>query len=195
MVSRGFLPNDRDSMGISNNFYVKLKQGSDYEILVELAEKSNIKIRGRDRFMPLWYILSCDQNSTLNSIDAANYFYESGLFENTEPEFILHNLFSGQVKPSDPYFSDQWYLWNVGQSGGLFAMDMNMIPAWVLSKGTDVRIAIFDTGFEMDHPDLIANVSGVGYDVETGTSPSVVYTLHGTAVAGIAGAAQNYIAS
>ena len=91
MVAPALLSNNGDPMGISNNFYVKLKQESDFGILVELAERSNIKIRGRDRYMPLWYVLSCDQNSNLNSIDAANYFYESGLFENTEPEFILHN--------------------------------------------------------------------------------------------------------
>jgi subtilisin family serine protease len=45
----------------------------------------------------------------------------------------------------------------------------------------------------MNHPDLVNNVYGTGYDTKTSSSPSVVRGEHGTACAGIIGAQQNSI--
>ncbi len=50
--------------------------------------------------------------------------------------------------PNDPLFSSQWHLNNMGLS-----------TAWDQTSGsTDVIVAVLDTGFDMDHPDLSANV-------------------------------------
>lgn len=95
LVMPGLLPKDGVSMGVSNIFYVKLKHESDYHRLANLARRNKIKVRGQDKYMPLWYTLSCDRNSKLNPIDGANHFFKSGLFESTEPEFIMRNLHNG----------------------------------------------------------------------------------------------------
>ena len=79
-------------LGISNNFYVKLFKEEDRNRLFELAEKYSVQILGYNEFMPLWFTLSCDRESSLNNIEAANSFYETGLFESAEPELLYHNL-------------------------------------------------------------------------------------------------------
>jgi len=115
------------------------------------------------------------------------------LFETAEPEFIYHNIgLSSNPLSNDPFFGDQWGLKNTGQYGSAYAgIDIKVEEAWTISTGSGVKIAIYDGGFEMNHPDLQANVYDVGFDITNGTPPSQVRHQHGTACAGIVGAIQN----
>lgn len=81
---------------------------------------------------------------------------------------------------------------NTGQNGGTSGIDIHAEQAWNITTGSSsIRVAVYDQGFEMNHPDLQNNVYGTGYDAETGTTPSIVRGNHGTACAGIVGAQQN----
>jgi len=150
-------------LGISNNFYVKLFKEEDRNSLFELADKHSIQVLGYNEFMPLWFTLSCTQQTPLGTMDAANLFFETDLFECAEPEFLYHNLFLS----NDTYFSDQWGLKNTGQYDGTIGVDIKAEQAWTIATGSNVRVAIFDHGFEMDHPDLVNNTYGTGYDATT----------------------------
>ena len=175
-------------LGLSNNFYVKLYRTDDAKILYDMAKNYSIQILGYNEFMPLWFTLSCTKETSYNAIEAANVFFESGLFESSEPEFLYHDL----VISNDPYFTSQWGLKNTGQYGGTPGIDINAEEAWNITTGSsNIRVAVFDHGFEMNHPDLQNNVFGTGYDATTGTSPAWVRGDHGTACAGIVGAQQN----
>jgi subtilisin family serine protease len=132
--------------------------------------------------------LSCDKETSLNALEAANLFFESNLFEKSEPELLYHNLLTS----NDQYFPNQWGLKNTGQYCNTSNIDISAENAWNTTTGSsNIRIAVFDQGIKMDHPDLVNNIYGTGYDAQTGTSPSVVRGYHGTACAGIAGAQQN----
>ncbi|PTT75835.1 MULTISPECIES: S8 family serine peptidase [unclassified Chryseobacterium] len=189
VASPCFISGEKQKMGMSNNFYVKLKSKNDLKLLNELAQKNNVEVLGYNEYMPLWFTISCSKNSTLpTAIEMSALFYETGSFEASEPEFMYHNL----EATADPSYPNQWSLKNTGQFGASYAgIDIKAESAWTLSTGANVKTAIFDHGFEMNHPDLAANVFGSGYDAQTNTSPSVVRGSHGTACAGIAGAVQN----
>jgi subtilisin family serine protease len=175
-------------LGISNNFYVKLYRTDDAKVLYNMAKNYSIQILGYNEFMPLWFTLSCTKETSYNAIEAANVFFESGLFESSEPEFLYHDL----LISNDPYFTSQWGLKNTGQYGGTPGIDINAEEAWNITTGSStIRVAVFDHGFEMNHPDLQNNVFGTGYDATTGTSPAWVRGDHGTACTGIVGAQQN----
>lgn len=175
-------------LGLTNNFYVKLKSLSDETLLYNYVQSNDLEVIGSDPYSPEWYVISCTKQNSLNALEYANQFHESGIFESAEPEFTYHDLQAS----TDPFFSDQWGLKNTGQYGSAYeGIDIKAEQAWTISKGNNIKVAVFDSGFEMNHPDLVQNVFGNGFNVMTGTSPSQVTGEHGTACAGIIGAVQN----
>lgn len=172
---------------ITNNFYVKLKSPETVSLLEEMAAEYHIDIVGCNEYMPLWYTLSCTNSSLLSSIDAANAFYESGLFELSEPEFSYYDL----AQSNDTYYSLQWGINNTGQYNVGTGIDINVQDAWEVTKGRGIKIAVYDQGIELTHPDLANNISSLSFDAQTKSSPSRIRGSHGTACAGIIGAVQD----
>ncbi len=174
-------------LGLTNHFYVKINSES-VNTLYDYAQKNELEVLGQDPFMKNWYMISCTKDNLKNALEYANQFKESGLFITAEPEFVYHDL----QLTNDPLYPNQWGLLNTGQYGSAYSgIDINAVQAWNITKGNNVKVAIYDHGFEMNHPDLAANVYGTGFDATTGTSPSQVRGNHGTACAGIIGAVQN----
>lgn len=81
---------------------------------------------------------------------------------------------------TDEFRSAQWNLERIGAE-----------TAWQLADGSDVTIAVLDTGFYPEHPDLAGNVVGTYDAVDGGSDVTVSYPdcgTHGTHVAGVAAA-------
>jgi hypothetical protein len=184
-VSPCFKTNDGKNLGITNNFYVKLKLNN-VSTLYNYALTNNLEVLGKKTYLTDWYMISCTKNNSKNALEFANQFYETGLFDATEPEFVYHN----SVLSTDPLFNNQWGIKNTGQHGSQY-IDIKAEQAWNISKGNNIKVAIFDQGCELNHPDLITNVFGQGFNAETNSSPSLVLGKHGTSCAGIVGATQN----
>ena len=68
------------------------------------------------------------------------------------------------------------------------ALTLEKAHRWSTGKG--VRIAIIDTGVDVDHPDLRGRITRVGNFVERGEQ-GFTSDIHGTAVAGVIAAATN----
>jgi subtilisin family serine protease len=114
---------------------------------------------------------------------------------------------SQSVAPNDPSFGVQWGLANTGQSvnstAGTPGADVDATEAWAVTTGSSSPvIVILDSGVQLDHPDLAANLwdnpGGIG-SCPAGTHGYNVVALpptcdpsddngHGTHVAGIVGA-------
>ena len=71
--------------------------------------------------------------------------------EFAEPDYIVH---ATAVFPSDPQFSQEWYMHNAGQSGGKVDADIDAPEAWTTTPGAPVLIGVIDTGIDMGHQDL-----------------------------------------
>mgnify|MGYP002623106982 CR=1 FL=1 len=177
-----------EEVGISHLFYVKLNNESDRETLHALADQHNVSVIGNNRFMPLWYTLSCSLESSGNALEVANSFYESKAFAAAEPDFLVE--FDVQ-SANDEHFHQQWGFENTGQHGGNVGIDINACDAWNHTTGdSSIIVAVLDHGIELNHPDM-PNMASVSYDTVTGSSPSQVHGSHGTACAGIVGAVRN----
>ncbi len=89
--------------------------------------------------------------------------------------------------PSDPLFTRQWGLMNTAGTGP----DINILPAWEISKGEGVNVGVIDSGFDMTHEDLSANIDFSNSKIFT--NDDAQNKGHGTHVAGIIAAPQNGI--
>ena len=144
-----------------------------------------------------------DEN-LLDSVSATS-FNETGLAEGSYLYEVASVNDSGEseelagirvgigVDPLQPY---QWHLENTGQSAfassaGTSGEDINYIDASDLGvTGNGVRVNVIDTGLELQHPDLQANILANGsYDyVDGDNDPTNTYQGdgdHGTSVAGL----------
>ena len=117
------------------------------------------------------------------------------------------------VDPNDPQYPSLWNWKNTGQSGGTVDADVDADLAWDLERGDpSVTIAVIDSGTEITHPDLAANVwtnvdeipnNGVdddnngfvddvqGWDFENNDNNPASGFFHGTFVAGMCCAVGN----
>ena len=73
---------------ITHRFYVKLKSTDDVPVLQNIVSQYHAEIEKEDPDLPLWYILRWGLQAQYNALELANIFYESGLFEAAEPEFM-----------------------------------------------------------------------------------------------------------
>lgn len=68
-------------------------------------------------------------------------------------------LVQASITPDDTMFAEQWALDNQGQEGGTVDADIDAPEAWAYHTGSrTVKVGIIDTGLELGHPDLAANL-------------------------------------
>lgn len=101
--------------------------------------------------------------------------------------------------PTDPLFKKEWYLKNVGQSGGIPGLDLNVEDAWAQGfTGKGITTAIMDDGIDYLHEDLRHSYNAkASYDFSSNDPyPYPRYTdtwfnSHGTRCAGEVSAARD----
>ena len=95
-----------------------------------------------------------------------------------EPDYILY---AHTTTPNDPYYAP--YQWDMRK--------INADDAWDATTGSSsVTVAVLDTGVDLSHPDLAANIIA-GYDFINNDPSPEDDQGHGTHVAGIIGAVGN----
>ena len=109
------------------------------------------------------------------------------------------------VMPGDYYFREQWALHNTGQGFlcipwidgdflcfyvGTPDADIDAPEAWAVSQGTNIPVAIVDSGIDYTHPDLASKFIG-GWDFVNNDGDPMDDHGHGTHVAGTIAAAMS----
>ena len=128
------------------------------------------------------YLLGLGENSELTVFDVARIYRANSLVEYADPDFFSFST-AQATTPNDSLFNSQWALSKV-----------NAPNAWDISTGnSNIYIAVIDGGFDLQHEDL-AGKFVQGHDhISNDDNPSYVGSAdrHGTACAGIIGAATN----
>lgn len=103
-----------------------------------------------------------------------------------EPNALQAARFLATSLPADKLFKNQWHLRNTGQGGGKKGADVKAVDAWKITQGDPgIRIVVHDSGVDIDHVDLKANI-GPGKDFDNDDADaSNDNGPHGTACAGV----------
>ncbi|OYD07270.1 S8 family peptidase [Paludifilum halophilum] len=133
-----------------------------------LHQEQNARVLSRNPQLGFEVVRVTDRSVS----EAVRQYRQHPMVENVEP----NDRFHAEGTPNDSLFSDQWNLERVKAPS-----------AWNVTRGQGTRIAIVDTGVELNHPDLAGKIAP-GYDfVEDDTTPEDG-NGHGTHMAGIAAA-------
>ena len=119
-----------------------------------------------------------------------------GSFTGSSTIRVVRGAPIGPTRTSDPLAEGQWYLLNTGQDAwsdkkGTPGVDLGLQETYDLGlTGFDVKVAIIDTGLEIEHEDLKLNVRPGSWNFGStppSNNPTSTRTQgdHGTSVAGI----------
>ena len=138
------------------------------------------------------YILKCNVSQSEEVLRLVNELDSRDDVVWCEPEFL------SEYKIENTLYSQQYYLNNTGQDGGIAGIDINVEPAWSITNGnSDITVAVVDAGVDRTHEDMsprvlegftIRNATGEG---EPQNANSLDTKYHGVACAGIVAASNN----
>ncbi|MDR0567437.1 MAG: S8 family serine peptidase, partial [Prevotellaceae bacterium] len=181
-------------MGITDEFVVKYKAGVSQKQKDEWLKKHPAVLRQETE---LYLLMSAPVGE--DALEIANLYQLSGLVEYSHPNFIAK--IEAHAIPSDPYFVNQFYLHNTGQTfnghSGYAGADINAPEAWDITKGSsDVIIAVLDQGVTSNHPDLPntrqVRLNGSNFADGNVNDPSPTGdNNHGNSCAGVIAASHN----
>ena len=187
--------NNAEQLALSNSIFVKPREGETIENVIRKSGLSG-KIRKQELILPASGISLLTLDSKMKDIlSVCRKVYETGTVDFVEPNFFR------EVMLGNTYWPQQWTFKNTGQQGGTPGIDINIEPAWRITKGnSNIKTAIVDNGVDLTHPDLEANLlKSPGYDAtapagQSGTKGGYAGNDgHGTWCAGVVGAIDNSI--
>lgn len=129
---------------VADHVLVKLQEGQTKEDLETLLHQYDLSIR-RELSLPGVYIVSLEKPTLDGVPDAISIFsQEPGLLAYAEPDYIARL----NAVPDDTNWGDLW---------GLRQIDA--VEAWdTVTGSSNITVAVIDTGVDLDHPDLEANL-------------------------------------
>ncbi|MDF2051142.1 S8 family peptidase [Arthrobacter sp. Cr_A7] len=146
------------------------------------------------------HVIKVPAGKELQLIDALS---RNPVVEYAEPDQVAN------AATADTFFDRQYALQNTGQpytnnfsqpgvepkvaridiAAGTLDADIDAVEAWKITPGTDIKVAVLDSGVDLDHPDI--NPKVVARANFSGAATNEDKYGHGTHVAGIVAASHN----
>jgi serine protease len=119
--------------------------GTSYIVKLRSADAARQLCRGTraERLTPSMVLVDSPELGAMQ--DQVDYVVPNHRYRRSEP-------LASEMDPA------QWALHNEGQDGGKVDADIDAPQAWEVSTGEDVLVAVLDTGIDLSHPDLQANL-------------------------------------
>jgi len=188
-LARYFLPDE---------FTVQFREGVDAAQAEELIRRQGSQVLVRQRTPGYYTLLVPDGRGLFATIRDFAELPEVAFAEPSEAGFND----ALQYLPDDPDFPRLWGMRNTGQTvngtAGTADIDIDAPEAWDLHRGdSDVIVTVVDTGADLDHPDLQANILPRGAEdwdfADAGDPAPDDEDGHGSHVAGTAAAVDNTV--
>jgi subtilisin family serine protease len=191
-LDRYFLPDE---------FTVQFREGVGKEQAELIIQERGSRILIEQR-TPGYYTLTVPEGKGL--FETIRAFSDSEEVAFAEPSEVSFNSALPYI-PDDPDFPQLWGLKNTGQivngAAGTADADIDAPGAWDVTRGhPKVIVAVIDSGADLDHPDLQANILPRGtedWDFEDADDPvpedEDTRFSHGTHVSGTVAAVDNAV--
>jgi subtilisin family serine protease len=187
---------DGMEMGITDEVIMSFQKDVSQKQIDELHQKYSSKVK---KTTDLYQLITLPNN--VDILEIANAYQTSGLVKYSHPNFIA-TVEKHQIIPTDPYFVNQYYLQNVGQTVNgrscTAGADIRATEAWKITEGSsNIVISVIDEGVSFNHFDLPNSsqirLCGSNFTVmPPGDDPSPVGdNNHGNACAGVIAASHN----
>jgi subtilisin family serine protease len=181
-----YMTDDGTKLSVNNQIIVSF---SDISVQKDVEKRYNLHLL--KKLTSKMYLYSVKDAS--KTVEIANSIYNEKGVQFSHPDFIKEKR--SRALTSDPYVYKAWYLKDEYYYNG---SDINVEQAWRYSKGQGVKVAVYDNGIDIDHPDLKENI--VAFENFNDPDSNIPYSdddenWHGTACAGIISASENYIGS
>lgn len=152
----------------TGNIYLEFKPGTDYDKQRDLMDELGLNVI--EIVSPEAYRVSVTEKSP-NPIKCVMLMQKKKIVAVAEPEFVTKPVTNNFAPPTGRFFATQWHLENTGGAipivdipNAIFGAshfkrgaDARVKEAWAFigSLGSsNIRIAVIDTGFATDHPQL-----------------------------------------
>ncbi|WP_328203974.1 S8 family peptidase [Brevibacillus nitrificans] len=157
---------------VPNQLIVRFHDGITEEQMIEIHRKAKCELIGSDQELGIYHLSSKRKMRRI-------WKHYQGL---DEIEFAEPNYrFKAFATSNDPYFASYQY----------GPQTIQAPSAWDVTQGSAaVKIAVVDTGVQLDHPELQSKIIQ-GYDYVNNDANPMDGNGHGTHVAGIASAVTN----
>ncbi|MCI0617884.1 S8 family serine peptidase, partial [bacterium] len=174
-----------------DHFVVQFEPSVTRAEIERLNNQHNVEVVNASTAALNLYTFRITSTSDLSVLEMSKLYYESLPCEWSLPDFIVPMELFGT--PNDPYFQNQYYFHNTGQTGGATDADIDASEAWDITTGSSsIVVAVIDEGGAA-HEDLPSSRIVAGYDyfyLDNDPSPGG-NEAHGMACAGIVAASQN----
>lgn len=188
-------------MALTDEIVIKFKSNVSNTVIDSLNAQHGLELIKKSRLHNTYRVTDG------NPLEIANLYQELGLVVFSHPNFISKITINQepipQSIPNDPYFTNQFYLNNTGQTfnghTGNTDADIDAPEAWAMTEGdNDIIVAVLDEGVTANHIDLPnarqirLNGSNFTATGAAANNPSPTGNdNHGNACAGIVAATRN----
>ncbi|MBO8171317.1 MAG: peptidase S8 [Bacillaceae bacterium] len=155
---------------IEKEVTVKFKEYPDQNEIDQITREIDGKIKKRLDHTSIF------KSRTLSTPELIDYFEQREDVRFAEPNYLL----LPNVVPNDQFYQD--YQWNLDMLG--------LEKGWELSGGSEVIVAVVDTGVDLDHSDFSGQLV-TGHNILFDNDQADDDNGHGTHVAGVVAAATN----
>ncbi len=175
-------------LGVGDRIIVGFKSLADARAIQERYQLTFVRRLGTT--MVLYRI-----PSSADALTLSNRIYEQEEVRFAHPDF---RLFKHRRTITDPLYGSEWHLRQYVSGYGGYGIDVP--KAWEYSAGEGIKVAVYDEGIDIDHPDLKAAVYAfANYNVDKEADIHRTYpgtdegNWHGTSCAGIISSQPNHI--
>jgi len=179
-VSPVFVDSDSNTLTPTRDLLLRLDPALTASAAEEIVSVAGTQVRviGADV-----RLVRTELRSGLEVLELANALATGEGVLSAEPDSILSVRFDSLPVPDDPYYPS---LWGLNDPNG--DIDLDAPEAWQLADlvggATKIKVAVFDSGVQLDHPDLPA-VHGIDVTSQNHKGgPGNKCDNHGTMVAG-----------